>query len=720
MLAAASSASPVGARGPSESGGGSTGNNDSSEKRGNMFCVSCIVDSQVCGGSIGAGGTFCARPAGVCETKSHKQTRHEFGKTDAFYVMKTGDIAFSSPSVSISMVTESLRNDWASVALTANDWGNIFMIAASGSAPATDASLELGLDAKTKARLFETPAKVRSEVGMSYDDLKMAFDAEFSPFKVMSESAKLNYNESDGISLEALQAQIQNVERGLVETGVRVELVTDYLSYQVKQSNKAVDTVFLQLKTTGETIGMAPRGLPTRFIAPDLWGTVATIVDTIMKPDSDKLSRATVDAIKIAEQGLKAATNLLQNNSLSLFKILMDRLNKAEVSVASLEATGAGVPGTPPSGGGGLAGGFGSLFGNPTPHEATSGATTLLIDDLRKRLSKLEVASETGEVTFTQQLGLLSLEDTDAWTTLNCPSRRFGLFMDVFLLLDRMKGDSDSVQQSMLTTMDKQVRLKIQTGSEALALGALRQSVPALFHSTTMGANETYGSTKLQSFLSRLNSHKEWSNGGHGMKAWMIGRIATVRNSILQDINQTLVHGTIAYQVAVDCLSRSVAWVNLLMTFIDSNYESLHVHSKFSKEQAWSLLTQLVTRVFTDMSKVREGVLMSLRMSDENGTCAAVLWAVFQTHDHMDAYFNANITDHPSISSEYVKFLASNSGIELVDKLESQVNKLAAGLSKAQDETLAIRKKADTASNLVDVLQRKVTALEAKVKNGKG
>jgi hypothetical protein len=101
--------------------------------------------------------------------------------------------------------------------------------------------------------------------------------------------------------------------------------------------------------------------------------------------------------------------------------------------------------------------------------------------------------------------------------------------------MDRMAGDSDLVQQNMLTTMDKQVRLKIQTGSEALALGALCQSVPPLLHSTTMGAIMSYGTTKHQSFLSRLGTYKDWSNGAHGMKPWMTGRIATVRNSILQD-----------------------------------------------------------------------------------------------------------------------------------------------------------------------------------------
>jgi hypothetical protein len=94
--------------------------------------------------------------------------------------------------------------------------------------------------------------------------------------------------------------------------------------------------------------------------------------------------------------------------------------------------------------------------------------------------------------------------------------------MDIFFPLDCMKGNSNSVLQSMLTTADKQLRLMIQTGAEALALGALRQLVlSTLLHSTTMGENERYGVTNHQTFLSRLNTQKDWSNSSHGMKVWM-------------------------------------------------------------------------------------------------------------------------------------------------------------------------------------------------------
>jgi hypothetical protein len=43
----------------------------------------------------------------------------------------------------------------------------------------------------------------------------------------------------------------------------------------------------------------------------------------------------------------------------------------------------------------------------------------------------------------------------------------------------------------------------------------------------------SYGTTKHQLFLSCLATNKDWSDGAHGMKPWMRGRIAMVRNSRL-------------------------------------------------------------------------------------------------------------------------------------------------------------------------------------------
>jgi hypothetical protein len=61
-----------------------------------------------------------------------------------------------------------------------------------------------------------------------------------------------------------------------------------------------------------------------------------------------------------------------------------------------------------------------------------------------------------------------------------------------------------------------------------------------------------------------------------------------------------------------------------------------------------------------------------------------------------------------------VKFLVSNSGFEQVGKLDTQVTRLQKDLAKALEENATVRRKADSATNLVDTLQRKANAMEAK------
>lgn len=55
--------------------------------------------------------------------------------------------------------------------------------------------------------------------------------------------------------------------------------------------------------------------------------------------------------------------------------------------------------------------------------------------------------------------------------------------------------------------------------------------------------------------------------------------------------------------------------------------------------------------------------------------CKVVPWAVFQTHDLMEVFDVANFNNYPSISSEYIKFLA-----------DENVQKEMAGLLKQNKE----------------------------------
>lgn len=96
---------------------------------------------------------------------------------------------------------------------------------------------------------------------------------------------------------------------------------------------------------------------------------------------------------------------------------------------------------------------FGSLFLS----DRNGTAQTPMMDNVIKHLGKVEAEQKYSTIQFTKQLGLSSLEERKAWMILNFASRHYGLFIDVFVFLDKLARDSDTDQASMLTTMDKQV-----------------------------------------------------------------------------------------------------------------------------------------------------------------------------------------------------------------------------------------------------------------------
>ena len=111
-----------------------------------------------------------------------------------------------------------------------------------------------------------------------------------------------------------------------------------------------------------------------------------------------------------------------------------------------------------------------------------------------------------------------------------------------------------------------------------------------------------------------------------------------------------------------------------------------------------------------------------MTVEDPASVCAHMMWACLKTHDVRALYLEHNFENHPAISPEYVKFLATNSGSEKLDRLEATVTTVKTVVDKAMDEAKKARSIADGASSLagvaskgVDALCKKVTKLEDKV-----
>ena len=101
-----------------------------------------------------------------------------------------------------------------------------------------------------------------------------------------------------------------------------------------------------------------------------------------------------------------------------------------------------------------------------------------------------------------------------------------------------------------------------------------------------------------------------------------------------------------------------------------------------------------------DLYVPKDGVVESLTTASQSSTCAHILLASFCVHDIMQTYTDHLFENHPAISTEYVKFLATNSGCDKVVKMAEQ---LEVAMAKA---TAATEKADKAASKAYSAIQR--------------
>ena len=313
-------------------------------------------------------------------------------------------------------------------------------------------------------------------------------------------------------------------------------------------------------------------------------------------------------------------------------------------------------------------------------------------------------------------LGLRSIQECQAWIDENFSCYRYGLIMDPLLMLDRVFGnDGSESKTNQLKVWESRIKLKISTGAEQSALQALSFRRPQLFHSgKTAMVNE-----RNKSKLNQLPSFKIWKSGGEGVRNYIVNQMNTIYSSMTEEITYALGCDPAfmkANALALRGLNDTVTFLTQLMNFVDVIYERLVVISKFSAEQAWSLTTQILDRICEELYAPKEGIGGVMSVEDPRSVCSHMLWACFKTHDIMATYIDKNFENHPVVSAEYVKFLATNSGFEKVEKLETQLSGMTEKLGKALDESKKAIAKSDVASTKCADLTRELAALAKKVK----
>ena len=353
--------------------------------------------------------------------------------------------------------------------------------------------------------------------------------------------------------------------------------------------------------------------------------------------------------------------------------------------------------------------------------EALEKSVVSLISDV----SLLKSGTDQESIKFAN-LGFKTVEECDAWARVNFKCRRYGLVMDPLLLLDRICRKTDlNSKDSTWKAMEGKINMKITMGAEAAALEALENLRPRLFH---MG-EPSMVYERNTSRLNKLMSHKDWkSAAGGGVREHIMKRLNALNASISQEINNTLGKDLTqrdAHLIATLSLTASVTSVTNLVIAVDSIYDKLHNQSKFSAEASWCLTMQILDKVVEDLFVPKEEVMTSVTLGDADSFCAYVLYSCFRTHDIMTDYVDLQFENHPSVSAEFIRFLATKSGSERVEVLEAKLAEQKVSLKLATEKAEKAMAKADTATNkaadanrdLVTAIRR-IKALEDRPRNG--
>ena len=350
--------------------------------------------------------------------------------------------------------------------------------------------------------------------------------------------------------------------------------------------------------------------------------------------------------------------------------------------------------------------------------DATNSSDIWTVESVRlftKMIDEVEVLKISAEGTAIKfgSLGLKSLQECGEWTAIHFPKNDYGLIIDPLIFLDPLNGNIHLDQMTQLKIYETQAKLKINNSGEASSLTSLGYPRPRLFHE----GRPMMSCEASVACLSKLGKHKVWKNGTQGIRNSIMDRLSGLQSSITGDINHAYGNNpecATAKSIALMGLTLSVSFVTQLVNYVDSLFEQLHIHSKFTVDPAWGLTMQVLDRICEDLYAAKEGVTSGMQ-ADRSSICAGTMWSSLKTNDVAQVYIDSRFENHPAIASEFIKFLATNSGFEKVDQLEKEVELCKAKVLAATSELGRASAKADTATSRVAELTREVATLTRRV-----
>jgi hypothetical protein len=671
-----------------------------------------------CFGIIGSSRSrrFCLQQG--CDVKHRGGT---FAVPENHLFVKAGPSeAYCFPSVNADRVATGALAELLASSKPLAEWVDIFAVLEAAEEPMSVQGLNQRMAFLAEAKVHRTPKKAapRSPSPFEGDWESMVEHVPEEVLKASTFSWSSDLPNDLVVGLESLGRSVSGVLSAVPTAFSDTALRVGDLKGQLEGQYDLLAARVLALEgTMGERPVFEGEDSPTTIWQglASLWGSLEGLPDGEEAKEfvraADKLSQFLADRESATERALQDHVK----KATGLFVTLSDKIKEVVAVQNSLSASGSvaamPAPAPPPSGIDLVLKGLGGPGGAPTAELA---AIRNELAQLKKEIATVHRGDRKEGISF-EGLTFGSRGDLRAWIVTNLPDLPFGAFVDFFSLLQQVDFDRNSGEdtaETMLKGLKLRKDLSLSTNGDILALVSLRNSVPTLF---------SRGSASTGKDKSRFNafpSFSSWKSLDYldSFTDQVQSNLEDAASAIKTDIEFRLPPGSVASLLASTCLSKSREFTEGFVRFITTTYEQL-TFAKFTKNKAWALTTALGERVCHEVHKERGMLLRSLKMDEANREelCLHVMWATLRAHQVMSEYLRLEFKDHPTIASEYVKFLATNSGFEIVASLEAKIEDLKKEVAANKKAAAAAQNAADKAGNKADEAKRSADKVAKKV-----
>ena len=251
------------------------------------------------------------------------------------------------------------------------------------------------------------------------------------------------------------------------------------------------------------------------------------------------------------------------------------------------------------------------------------------------------------------------VDDLRKWFKDHSSSPCHGLFLDLNSFLEHFAKLFYVDLNKTMSDLYMSNKIGYTTQSDAIVAGSFQNVLPAPYgrnpESTTSTDN---ANLEAQPELPGLQSFSKWDrrDGSSGRRYWLHKE---ARNT------HTQVDGMIRHQLegpaqilAKELLTDSYTTMSdSLVQFISQTYDDTMHSGRFDSDQAWKMTCKFVKRIFIEISDARVIARDGIHTDDPWTTSARFLFATLKAHEVMSSFMKLGIKDHPSISSEMVKFI---------------------------------------------------------------